>query len=666
MKIITVQVQGDHIITLSRIKKPILAIVELIWNGFDADANNVEVLLRNNELNELNFISVTDDGHGINYQDALHEFARLGGSWKKIKCQSKKCKRLLHGRFGKGRFKSFALGERVEWRTKYAKNGNIKEFTILGRSTDPKKFQLSDPSETIGSTGTKVIIENIHKNFRSLDGDQAYNEITSYFALYLKQYPDTSIIYDGRKVTTSHLEKDSTNYDIEIEWQDEPVLAELSIIEWTFEAERYLYLCDSHGFALSEVSAGIHAKGFNFSSYIKSDFIRELYNEGKLDLQELHPPLKKLIDAAREKIRNHFRKRSAEEATFLVKKWKEDEIYPFKEDPTNPVEEAERQVFDVCALNVHSYLPEFEHESKKSKKLAFSLLKTALEINPSAIQTILSEVLELPPKKQDEFAKLLKKTSLDAIINASKIVTDRLIFLRGLELLVFDKESKKQLLERKQLHKIISDQSWIFGEEYHLTIDDQSLTEILKKYRNKLKEDASIVDEVRREDGSRAIVDLVLGRRLPTPRGEERDHLIVELKRPKFKLNDESLSQIRGYAFAVASDERFRDIGARWNFWLISNDMNDSVRRQANMANLPPSCVYIDQEQSIKIWVKTWSQLLSECEGRLKFFQDQLNFRASREDALEYLRKEHKKYLPPTLQAKNELPPQQKHALGRS
>jgi hypothetical protein len=45
MRTLTVRVEEDHLRTLSRAKKPILAVAELIWNGLDADAQMVSVLL---------------------------------------------------------------------------------------------------------------------------------------------------------------------------------------------------------------------------------------------------------------------------------------------------------------------------------------------------------------------------------------------------------------------------------------------------------------------------------------------------------------------------------------------------------------------------------------------------------------------------------------------
>lgn len=648
MRTITVKVNSDHLLTLSRTKRPILAIAELIWNGLDADARNVEVIIEDNPLGGLDSIKVIDDGHGLNYQDAEVEFGDLGGSWKKTRRKSKKLGRLLHGRLGKGRFRAFALGNLVVWNTYYSEDGVTKNYTISGKIEDARHFTLSDPVESSSRTGTEVSITNIPKNFKSIRGEEAAQEIAAFFALYLRQYPDVTIKYEGRIIKTEHLQTNVADVDLKGVCRPNglPIKAQLTIIEWAQEVQRSLYLCDENGFALLETPVGIQARGFNFTAYLKSDYIRELDEEGLLELEELQPQLKKLLDLTREVLKNHFRKRAADEASTLVQQWKEEKIYPYENEPQNPVDEAERHVFDICALNIHSYLPEFEQASHKSKQLAFRLLKNALETDPSAIQIILTEVLDLPQKRQAEFAQLLRQTSLDAIISASKTVADRLTFLRSLELLLFDPDSKKQLLERRQLHRILAEHTWVFGEEFNLTVDDQSLTEVLKKHRAKLGDDVDIVDEVRREDGSLAIVDLVLARRIPTARGDEREHLVVELKRPKHKLNDDSLNQIRNYAFAVASDERFLDVGPKWSFWLISNEMLDGVRLQANQRNLPPGCVYDDARGNIRIWVKTWGQVISDCEGRLKFFQEQLEFRASREDALSYLRKEYRKYIP--------------------
>jgi hypothetical protein len=92
----------------------------------------------------------------------------------------------------------------------------------------------------------------------------------------------------------------------------------------------------------------------------------------------------------------------------------------------------------------------------------------------------LDEVLGLPLEKRQELIDLLKRTTLSAIISASAIIADRLEFLRGLETLIFDTDFKERTLERSQLHRLVAENTWIFGEQYGLSADDQSLTEVLK------------------------------------------------------------------------------------------------------------------------------------------------------------------------------------------
>jgi hypothetical protein len=193
----------------------------------------------------------------------------------------------------------------------------------------------------------------------------------------------------------------------------------------------------------------------------------------------------------------------------------------------------------------------------------------------------------LPKEKQDEFAELLERTTLAAIVNAGKIVADRLDFLKGIEILVFSEESKGVLRERKELHRILADHTWIFGEEFNLTVDDQSLTEVLRKHLQLLGRSADDLEPVLRDDGTKGIVDLMLSRVVPQPRAEEREHLVVELKRPNQRIDSDAASQIRSYAFAVAEDERFKDTKTRWVFWAVSNDVTASVRREARQSNRP-------------------------------------------------------------------------------
>jgi hypothetical protein len=650
MKEIHVQVKSDHLERMSRVRSPIDAVAELIWNALDADATNVHVNIETNGMGGVESITVSDNGHGIDYVQAEPAFENLGGSWKKDAYHSK-TRRRLHGKAGQGRFRAFSLGNRVTWLTRYKKSGGkISEYPIQGNSQDLGTFRIGDEKTSkTKSAGTEVIVTEITRNWPSLLTDGAQQDLTEQFALYLRQYPDIQIAYQDKLINPGDIERSVTDYPLQFirRSDNKSIEAVLTIIEWNTDMERNLYLCDLFGFALETTRAAIRAPGFYFTAYLKSDFFSELAEDNQL-LPEFNSDVIDIIEAARGTLKQHFRNRASEAAAEIVEEWKEEDVYPYQGNPENVIEEAERQVFDVLALNLNEYLPDFDRSTNRSKKITFQLLKQAVEESPKAVQRILSDVLELPKDKQDELAALLERTSLTAIINASKQVADRLDFLNGLEILVFRADTRETLLERSQLHKILAEQTWIFGEQFNLSVSDKSLTNVLQKHIKLLgrEVDAEEVDPVLREDGSSGIVDLMLSRRIPQPDKEKREHLVIELKRPSQIVDSNVQNQIESYAFAVDGDERFRDVDTKWIFWAISNDISDSVRKKAKQRNRPEGLLYDDDDGRVFVWVKTWGQLIDAARARLEFFQQQLQYSADDESALKYLRKVHEQYLP--------------------
>lgn len=649
MKTVEVSVKPDHLEKLTNCK-PVAAIAELIWNSLDADATEISIEFQTNQLGGLDSISVVDNGHGISFSEAIPSFQNLGGSWKRTAPHSKQKHRFLHGKSGEGRFRAFALGQMVDWIPCQPTNNGMMEFSIRGRRDQIEKFQIDDEPRPSSRTrpGTIVMVTNVEKKAFSLQDEAARQDITRQFALYLRRYRDIGIRYGGHLIDPKASEDHSAEYRIDSVLADEaePISAVLTIVEWRFPATRTIALCDEDGVTLKEEAPGIQAPGFSFTAYLCSSHIRKLADSGMLELEHMDAGLRRLLDAAQGKMREHFRKRTILRSAGVVDRWKKDKVYPYSGEPHSQVELIERQVFDIVALNLSEYLPEFEKTDTKNKRLSFRLLRQAIEESPAAVQRILNDVLELPREKQEEFAELLQKTSLTAIINASRLVVDRLEFLRGLELLLFNPESKAKLLERSQLHRILAENTWVFGEQFNLTVDDESLTEVLKRHLELLGQKPSIHAPVLKEDGSKGIVDLMLSRRIPLPTPEEREHLVIELKRPNQKIDNKAASQIEEYADAVAADDRFRDTKTRWHFIVVSNEMDENVRRRAHQANRPDGLLRDDREGKIFIWARTWAQIIEDCRGRLEFIRKHLEYNATAETARAHLNKVYKKYLP--------------------
>ncbi|MDF7824689.1 ATP-binding protein [Pontiellaceae bacterium B12227] len=646
-KKIVIEAKEDFLERLSSASS-INAMAELIWNGVDAGSNIVDVQVVTNAIDGVEEIRIQDYGSGIPYGDVEDLFGNLGESWKKD--TGRKYGRALHGKDGEGRFKAFALGHNVTWNTTYSSGNGNQTYQITGESTALiESLSYTDPTPATNTlTGTEVVISNIENSHGSLLGENASKELAKLFAAYLSKYPGINITLNGTTIDPSGYQ----NHVKEIQLQPitlsngETAEVTVSIIEWNISTKRAVHLCDGNGVSLHEIEGRFRAPGFDFTAYIKSDHFRELDKGNFLILDDLHPDVETLVSRGKDAIRTHFRKRLAAKQCKIVEKWKKEEVYPFEEkEELTPVEEAERQVFDILGVNLEAYLPKFDEADHNSRKFTFMLMAQALKENPKSVQKIITETLNLKKEAQDDLAALLEKTTFSNIISSASVVANRLNFLTGLENLLFDDETKPKFLERDQLHKILETEAWIFDEEFTLSSSEERLEEVLRKHVGVLGEREDGGTDVDVGDGKRGRIDLQLSRTI-TPRSGEHDYLVVELKRPTKKIDDGVITQVKKYANAVVNDERFLGVPAKWKFLAVSNEMNEFARNDANQQGKPQGQVWISPNGQVTVWVREWAEVINTARARLQFINASLDYEADRESAREYLHKAHEKFIP--------------------
>src|SRR5690606_24482940 len=370
-------------------------------------------------------------------------------------------------------------------------------------------------------------------------------------------------------------------------------------------------------------------------------------------LSDLNQDVADILGVVKVKVREHFRRRILQHRSETIQRWKDEKIYPYEEkSEVNASEQIERQVFDILAVNVEDHLPFFDEAPSKSKKFTFRLLAQAIRENPDSVRTIMDEVLNLKKEEQDDLATLLQKTTLSKIITSARIVADRLNFVEALSDLLFNRESKKRLLERDQLHKALEVESWIFKEDFNLAGSEKTLEDALAIHIGKLgkrEDDADESDDpVLREDDKGGRIDLMLARSIQPTQGCH-EYLVVELKRPKQKINSEVLAQIESYAFAVAKDSRFDQKRTKWTFMVVSNEMDEYAKLKSRQKDRPEGVVFQSDDSSITVWAKTWAEILNDARARLNFFSQQLDYQADSDSELAYLKRAHSKYIPDDL-----------------
>jgi hypothetical protein len=646
-----IQVQAGTSLLESYVKTPPAGLCELIWNAFDEDSRRVIVTAETNDLGGVDKVLVSDNGNGMTRERASTAFAAVGDSWKMLPGTLSPGKRPVHGKAGRGRYAAFSIGGWATWTSTADAIGGGREVTVVRVDRrDLQVFDIDTRPAGGSATGTEVAIANITEEAQAALDDQKSlaNRVLTEFALHLDRFKDFEIDLFGTRLDPSAVMVSRTDFDLEV--SHELGHASLTLVEWNLvDVERRLYLCTANGSIVSEIPPGVQAPGSEFTAYVLWDGFAtpQFVFEG-----DVESPHGQVIEAARRKIREQLALSARINEAETVRQWQAEGVYPYKTEPTTPVEKATKEAFTVFAMAASRTVN--ESKSRNTKALSLRLLKDAFEKDPESLFPILKEVTNLPAARIEELRDLLSRTTLAQLIQVGRRIGDRLEFLTGLSSILFDRATKKRLLERRQLHRMLAHETWIFGEEWSLTGDDERLTAVLTKFLSKLDLDVELANSrpVLREDGSDAIPDLVFGRRLET-KANEFAHLVVELKRPSHILNDEDVSQLRSYASAIVNDDRFDQPNTSWEFLLVGNEARKSVNEMRDQVNAPYGVVQTSRKY--KIIVRTWAELMSDAEHRMKFVQDALQYESSRDSGIAHLHEKYGQYLPAEATSENEV-----------
>jgi hypothetical protein len=649
--ILNVGVEKDHVESLTR-ASGINALSELIWNALDADSEAIKIEYEKNQVGFFTKLSISDDGHGLTHEKAKEIFGSIGGSEKKKRSISPSG-RAYHGKEGKGRYKSLALGNSVLFTSVYLgtdKKTKFK-FSIKIDRNSLTQTEISDlmtlPQGSNAEIGFKVDITNINDEL----ANEALlfenrKELEEKFASYWISYPKFKIYFNNVELNFSSLIKFQKNLETIFNIDNEVYPFIFKVIEWNIENKKKLYLCNIDGIPFKEENLGFRSS-LPISLFVQSNYIELLHRENQLVLSELNTNVELVLKEARKFAKDYLKQRLHESSKEFINELKKKGIYPYSGKPDNIVEESKRQVFDIVALHVHEHLPNFDSQDDKNKKLTLKLISEALENDADSLRKILTEVIELPETKREELSDLLENTSLSSIIDTMTDIKNRLAFLNGLEQIIYDKELNKNIKERKHLHKIILKETWIFGEEYSYGADDITLKNVLKTYLKDYlgRED---FEEVMASDENteqhNLIPDVCLWQQHSMGSAGKKN-LVIELKKPSLNAGIKEKNQIETYASIVANDNRFPKENTKWQFLLITKDFSNDIKPLLKQADRKKG--HIVKGDNYDVYVLDWGEIISEAKIRHEFLKEKLNINLKdNEEGINYLRSRYKEYLP--------------------
>lgn len=629
-------------------KEPLIGLAELVWNSFDAEAKSINIEVKETAAGGVDSVVVSDDGHGFTVDEITEFFSQVGGSWKS-RSPTRKTRsgdRMLHGAKGEGRLRAFAIGDEITWESvTLDADGKPIRVRVSLSTAKLDEVDYAEPVSAPGQTpGTRVVVSAGMKRPDQLLADDMLDRLCAIFALWLTSYPVT-LTYRGDRVLPERLI--ARKHEQEVTHPGDPRPAKLTVLEWDVPMERGLFLCDEHGAVLHRTDAGIQAPGFDFTAYLAWPGFRE--HEELLPLVEIdgNDVILPVVLSARQALRDYFRDRRAEESVSIVQRWKDEEVYPYTEEPTTPVRRASQALFNYVATTAVTAVDSIKE--KPAKAVSLGAIRVALESDPESLEPVLLQWVSLSPDKQEEMRNLLQKTTLTAILSVLRDITGRLEFLAGLEALLFGHGSA-HVLERTHLHPMIEREPWLFGEEFALHVSDRSLTTLLEQHIGIMDRTALVDSPVLDEEGRTRRVDFLFGRKLELNQNRS-EHLVVEIKRPNVVIGRKELDQIEDYANAVASDSRFDKHSTDWDFVLLGTNFDPVAVRRLNQEGLPRGLIANPKDTSIKVWARPWSEVIQECNHRLKYVRRHLEYDPGGDEAIEIVRQRYPDCVP-------ELPPE--------
>lgn len=621
---------------LKRYKYP-QAIAEYIWNGFDAEANCVEIIYNADQIGHISSIQIKDNGYGIQ-QDLLEEkFGPFFESEKIKDSKENKNHSVTHGKNGVGRLTFFTFASNASWETIFRKDKKIYQYSI-----DIKKESLQSYAQTKSemtkvtnkNTGTAVTFKGIFE----INEDILKSEILDYLKrefgwfLELNKHKDFCIKVNGELLKYSDIigGKDNTEFT----HRETGTKFNVSYIRWQTEINkeysRYYYQNSSNNEIWKDYTT-LNKKGDHFyhSVFIQSDY----FNNFDFITEENSNP--QLIKGGRKsdeqfkylqsELHNYLRKKRKpflkDYSYKLVEEYEKEGVLPeFKENEWDAIRKDELK---SVIRGLYETQPKiFSTLNIEQKKTFVGFLNLLLDSEErERILVIIREIVDLDEIEREELAGLLESTKLSKIIKTIKLIKDRYQVISQLKELVFNEELKAN--ERDHIQKIVECHYWIFGEQYLLiSAAEPRFEEVLRRFMYLLRGENK-KRKITHEDKNKEL-DIFICKQNKLI--DTVENIVVELKHPKVKLGEEQLDQVKKYLNVIINQKEFNGNNIFWNFYLIGNSFDTSGRIESELENAKGhgerSLVFKTNEY--RIYVKKWSEIFTELECRYKYLEDKL------------------------------------------
>ena len=614
------------------------AVAEFIWNGFDAKANSVEIdyeISQSKSDGYFRKLKVKDNGTGIIYEELKDTFEPLFDSKKLDEQVEEEHHSTMHGKIGIGRLTFITFANFAKWETVYSKESKLFKYSMDISSEKLDYFLRSKetPKETKESIGTTVTFSGFNKLTNKNNIEQellGYLKKEFCWFLELNKQNKYRLIVNGKDLDYSDLLDDKAEFTI----THTPTKTNFKVryLRWKLllnkEFSRFYYLDDKHNEKWKETTK-LNNQGddFHHSLYVESEYFKNFNFTSKEESKQ-----KTVSGGARsdeefiffnEEIYNYLRKKRKpflkKHSKVVLKEYKDEGIITVnKKDPLDVIEVKE---LESVFQELYEIQPKLFIKLKKEQKKAFiGLLQLILKSDErNKLIELIDEIVKLDDSEKKDLLEILKRNKLQKVLRTMNLINDRFKTVEVLKQLVFKKELNAN--ERDHIQKVVEENYWLFGEQYHLVSKDETFQKSLEKYIYLLDGEKKKIEVDETYKLKR--MDIFMCQRWKIPGLVK--NVILELKSPKILLGEEEYLQVTHYKNAILSEAEFKSPVAEWEFILIGKDFKERFipdMIKTNQQHGEKSLVL--KVDNFKIYAKTWSQIFDEFDISHEFINKSL------------------------------------------
>ncbi|GAA4202574.1 hypothetical protein GCM10022289_17530 [Pedobacter jeongneungensis] len=396
------------------------AIAEYIWNGFDANADTIEIDYTANALGLLESLTIADNGYGINFERLKQKFDPFYESEKSLQIVAPKHTSKMHGRNGVGRLTFFTFAHDATWQTTYQAEKGFRsgEIHISTGGLNSYSHDFNTSPTAMDNTGTTVSFTNLRigeQEMKELVLPYLINEFCWF--IELNKHKNYSIVVNGEALDFSTNVK--TLEEFNLFYPDTAVTFKIKYVHWKEnlhkELSKYYFLTGGEEIYKDYTTLNKKSDDYFHSIYIDSDFFRDFdfksfENEGQVAIfgaakssPEYRFLIKELTAYLKEK-RKPFLK---EYANRLIDSYEQDEIFPIYAN------ERDKQLKKPKLVNLLKALYEIEPKLFSSlntdqKKTLMHLIDLLLHSDQRVqLFELFNGLMELETEEYDELASLL-------------------------------------------------------------------------------------------------------------------------------------------------------------------------------------------------------------------------------------------------------------------